>query len=322
MKEKFLFLVCVLIPVVLTSQNNFNWVLSKSWPEPESVISIGSPTGLGIDSKNNLVIFHRSGRLWTNPLPKDKIKENVISYLNIKSGQVINSWGYNMFVMPHGLEIDNNDNIWVTDVALHQVFKFNPNGKLLLTLGKSFKPGNDQNHFNMPTDVSVLSDGSFYVSDGYGNSRIMKFSKQGKFLFQIDGFGKGKNEFNIPHGIDNDLQNNIYVADRENNRVKKYDNKGDLLKIWQNKTSQQLYSVKVDNKNDLVYAIDYYIKDGKEIMGSNIFVLDKELNLLNKFGRSGNYKGPITRYHDIEIDQFGSIYAADILNNIIQVFKL
>tara|TARA_B100000780_G_scaffold134762_1_gene94440 strand:+ start:1807 stop:2775 length:969 start_codon:yes stop_codon:yes gene_type:complete len=322
MKEKFLFLVCVLIPVVLTSQNNFNWVLSKSWPEPESVISIGSPTGLGIDSKNNLVIFHRSGRQWTNPLPKDKIKENVISYLNIKSGQVINSWGYNMFVMPHGLEIDNNDNIWVTDVALHQVFKFNPNGKLLLTLGKSFKPGNDQNHFNMPTDVSVLSDGSFYVSDGYGNSRIMKFSKQGKFLFQIDGFGKGKNEFNIPHGIDNDLQNNIYVADRENNRVKKFDNKGDLLKIWQNKTSQQLYSVKVDNKNDLVYAIDYYIKDGKEIMGSNIFVLDKELNLLNKFGRSGNYKGPITRYHDIEIDQFGSIYAADILNNIIQVFKL
>ena len=322
MKEKFLFLVCVLIPFVLTSQNNFNWVLSKSWPEPESVISIGSPTGLGIDSKNNLVIFHRSGRQWTNPLPKDKIKENVISYLNIKSGQVINSWGYNMFVMPHGLEIDNNDNIWVTDVALHQVFKFNPNGKLLLTLGKSFKPGNDQNHFNMPTDVSVLSDGSFYVSDGYGNSRIMKFSKQGKFLFQIDGFGKGKNEFNIPHGIDNDLQNNIYVADRENNRVKKFDNKGDLLKIWQNKTSQQLYSVKVDNKNDLVYAIDYYIKDGKEIMGSNIFVLDKELNLLNKFGRSGNYKGPITRYHDIEIDQFGSIYAADILNNIIQVFKL
>ena len=322
MKEKFLFLVCVLIPVVLTSQNNFNWVLSKSWPEPESVISIGSPTGLGIDSKNNLVIFHRSGRQWTNPLPKDKIKENVISYLNIKSGQVINSWGYNMFVMPHGLEIDNNDNIWVTDVALHQVFKFNPNGKLLLTLGKSFKPGNDQNHFNMPTDVSVLSDGSFYVSDGYGNSRIMKFSKQGKFLFQIDGFGKGKNEFNIPHGIDNDLQNNIYVADRENNRVKKFDNKGDLLKIWQNKISQQLYSVKVDNKNDLVYAIDYYIKDGKEIMGSNIFVLDKELNLLNKFGRSGNYKGPITRYHDIEIDQFGSIYAADILNNIIQVFKL
>ena len=322
MKEKFLFLVCVLIPVVLTSQNNFNWVLSKSWPEPESVISIGSPTGLGIDSKNNLVIFHRSGRQWTNPLPKDKIKENVISYLNIKSGQVINSWGYNMFVMPHGLEIDNNDNIWVTDVALHQVFKFNPNGKLLLTLGKSFKPGNDQNHFNMPTDVSVLSDGSFYVSDGYGNSRIMKFSKQGKFLFQIDGFGKGKNEFNIPHGIDNDLQNNIYVADRENNRVKKFDNKGDLLKIWQNKISQQLYSVKVDNKNDLVYAIDYYIKDGKEIMGSNIFVLDKELNLLNKFGRSGNYKGPISRYHDIEIDQFGSIYAADILNNIIQVFKL
>ena len=156
----------------------------------------------------------------------------------------------------------------------------------------------------------------------YGNSRIIKFSKKGEFLFQIDGFGNGKNDFNIPHGIDNDNQNNIYVADRENNRIKKFDDKGNLLKIWQNKISQQLYSVKVDNKNDLVYAIDYYIKDGKEIMGSNIFIFDKELNLLNKFGRSGNYQGPITRYHDIEIDEYGNIYAADILNNIIQVFKL
>ena len=322
MKKCFLFTVCILIPFFLISQNNFKPVLIKSWPESQATIYIGNPTGLGIDSKNNLVIFHRSSRQWTNPLPKDKIKENVITYLNINSGEIVNSWGKNMFVMPHGLEIDNNDNIWVTDVAMHQVFKFNPNGKLLLSLGEIFKPGNDQNHFNMPTDITVLSDGSFYVSDGYGNSRIIKFSKEGKFLFQIDGFGNGQNEFNIPHGIDNDLQNNIYVADRENNRIKKFDNNGNLLKIWQNKISQQLYSLKVDNKNDLVYAIDYYIKDGKEIMGSNIFILDKELKLLNKFGRSGNYEGPTTRYHDIEIDEFGRIYAADILNNIIQLFKL
>ena len=322
MKKYFLFPIYILIPFFLISQNNFKPVLTKSWPESHSTISIGNPTGLGIDSKNNLVIFHRPSRLWTNPLPKDKIKENVISYLNINSGEIVNSWGENMFVMPHGLEIDNNDNIWVTDVAMHQVFKFNSKGKLLLTLGEIFKPGEDQNHFNMPTDITVLSDGSFYVSDGYGNSRIIKFSKKGKFLFQIGGFGNRQNEFNIPHGIDNDLQNNIYVADRENNRIKKFDDKGDLLKIWQNKISQQIYSVKVDNKNDLVYAIDYYIKDGKEIMGSNIFILDKELNLLSKFGRSGNYQGPTTRYHDIEIDKYGNIYAADILNNIIHVFKL
>ena len=322
MIKYFLFYTFLLIPFLLISQNNFNPVLIKSWPESKSTIYIGNPTGLGVDSKNNLVIFHRSSRLWTNPLPKDKIKEKVISYFDAESGKVINSWGENMFVMPHGLEIDNDDNIWVTDVAMHQVFKFNSKGELLLTLGEIFKPGEDQNHFNMPTDITVLSDGSFYVSDGYGNSRIIKFSKKGEYLFQIDGFGNGKNEFNIPHAIDNDNQNNIYVADRENNRIKKFDDKGNLLKIWQNKISQQLYSVKVDNKNHLVYGIDYYIKDGQEIMGSNIFILDKELNLLNKFGRSGNYQGPITRYHDIEIDEYGNIYAADILNNIIQVFKL
>jgi peptidylamidoglycolate lyase len=322
MKEKFLFIVYLLAPFFLISQNNFNPLLIKSWPNSKSSISIGSPTGLGIDSKNNLVIFHRSGREWTNPLPIDKIKANVISHLNIKSEQVINSWGSNMFVMPHGLEIDKNDNIWVTDVALHQVFKFNLKGELLLTLGKSYEPGNDSNHFNMPTDVTVLNDGSFYVSDGYGNSRIIKFSKKGKYLFQIEGFGNGKNEFNIPHGIDNDNLNNIFVADRENNRIKKFDNNGNLLKIWQNNVSQQLYSVKFDNKNNLVYAIDYYIKGESKIMGSNIFILDKDLNLINKFGRSGNYEGLISRYHDIEIDQVGNLYTADILNNVVQYFKL
>ena len=133
MKKCFLFTFCILIPFFLISQNNFKPVLIKSWPESQATIYIGNPTGLGIDSKNNLVIFHRSSRQWSNPLPKDKIKENVITYLNINSGEIVNSWGKNMFVMPHGLEIDNNDNIWVTDVAMHQVFKFNPNGKLLLS---------------------------------------------------------------------------------------------------------------------------------------------------------------------------------------------
>ena len=321
MKRHTLLVIYVLIPYILFSQNNYDPILAKTWPKHKSSINIGTPTGLGIDSKNNLVIFHRSGQNWTNPLPKTKIKENTISILNIESNKIVDSWGSNMFVMPHGLEVDNEDNIWVTDVALHQIFKFDKKGNLLLKIGESFIPGNDSSHFNMPSDITVLNDGSFYVSDGYGNSRIIKFSKNGKYLFEIGGFGKGKNDFNIPHAIDNDDENNIYVADRENNRIKKFDNKGNLLKLWMNKTSQQLYTIKLDDEKKLVYAIDYHINNN-EIIGSNIFLLDKDLNLQYKFGRSGNYIGPVSRYHDIESDKTGRLFTADILNNIIQIFKL
>jgi peptidylamidoglycolate lyase len=78
--------------------------------------------------------------------------------------------------MPHGLEIDAKDNIWITDVGLHQVIKYDSSGQELIVLGQENEPGNDSTHFNLPTDIAVSKNGSFYVSDGYGNSRIIKFS--------------------------------------------------------------------------------------------------------------------------------------------------
>ena len=86
--------------------------------------------------------------------------------------------------MPHGLEVDREDNIWVSDVGLHQVIKFDPLGNQVMIIGEKNKPGSDENHFNLPTDIAVAKDGSFYVSDGYGNSRIIKFSKNGDYLFE------------------------------------------------------------------------------------------------------------------------------------------
>ena len=100
--------------------------------------------------------------------------------------------------MPHGLEIDNENNVWITDVGLHQVIKYDSNGKELMVLGKEFEPGSDSYSFNLPTDVAVANDGSFYVSDGYGNSRIIKFSKDGSYQFEWGAFGNEKSQFNIP----------------------------------------------------------------------------------------------------------------------------
>lgn len=99
--------------------------------------------------------------------------------------------------MLHGLTVDKENNVWVTDVALHQIFKFSHEGKLLMKLGVAKTPGNDSIHFNLPTDVAVANDGSFYVSDGYGNSRVVKFSKEGKYIFEWGE--KGNQRVNLTH---------------------------------------------------------------------------------------------------------------------------
>jgi peptidylamidoglycolate lyase len=298
------------------------YVLAHQWPNlPEDFI-LGNPTGLGIDSDNNIVIFHRASRVWSEQMPETKIQENTIVKLDKETGELLNSWGADLFIMPHGLDVDKDNNIWVSDVALHQVFKFSPDGNLLLTLGKPKVPGNDAEHFNLPTDVAVADDGSFYVSDGYGNSRIVKFSKEGEYLFEWGTMGNKSGEFNIPHGIDLDKYGNIYVADRENNRIQKFDAQGGFITLWQNTLSEQLYSVTIDKPNDRLFGIDYMTVNNTTILGSDIFRFDLNINLQMQFGRTGFYDGPISRYHDIVIDDEGSIYVGDILGNKIQKFQL
>ncbi len=169
------------------SKNFDSYVLVEGWPKLPKDFVLGNPTGLGINSENNIVVFHRASRVWGELMPEDKIQENTILTLNKQTGEVLKSWGANLFIMPHGLEVDNQNNIWVTDCGLHQVFKFDCNGNLLMILGEAKVSGNDSSHFNEPTDIAVAEDGSFYISDGYENSRIAKFSKEGKYLFEWNG---------------------------------------------------------------------------------------------------------------------------------------
>ncbi|MES2882564.1 MAG: 6-bladed beta-propeller, partial [Bacteroidota bacterium] len=142
-------------------------------------------------------------------------------------------------------------------VGLHQVFKFNSEGQLLMKLGVAKQSGNDSLHFNLPTDVAVANDGSFYVSDGYGNSRVMKFSAAGKYLFEWGTHGTKAGEFDIPHGITLNNKSNVFVADRENNRIQVFDSTGIFLKeIKNNESVSQLPSVTIDHLQNL-FAIDY-----------------------------------------------------------------
>ena len=296
-----------------------SYELVEGWPNlPEGYI-VGMPTGLAINSKGNIVVFNRT-RPWSFPPPEEKIKSNIIITIDSETGKLLESWGADLFLMPHGLEVDQDNNIWVTDVGLQQVIKFNSEGKLLSILGEETVLGNDNTHFALPTDIAVTPDGSFYVSDGYRNSRIIKYSKNNTFLL-----GWGKNgpdyklnkgdkvgEFNTPHGMDLDKKMNVYIADRENNRIQKFDSEGKFIKLWQNKSGQQLYSVAVDHKNNRLLAIDY----DSISKASTIFRFDLDLNLEMQF------INPNAKYHDIAVDKEGTIYVGDIVGHKIQKFLL
>ncbi len=304
-----------------SSKSISEYELIANWAKIPDDYTLGNPTGVALKSNQNLVVFHRGSRSWQVPMPKEKIIEDTFIEIDKATGKIIKSWGSNLFIMPHGLEIDKEDNIWITDVGLHQVIKYDSNGNELMVLGKEYTPGKDSLHFNLPTDVAVFENGSFYVSDGYGNSRIIKFSSEGEYLFEWGVFGENKNEFNIPHGLDLDKNGNVYVADRENNKIQKFDSLGNFIIEWKNKMIGQLYSVNVNNYENYLFGIDYIVSKNSAPLGSDIIKFDLDLNFKSKFGRSGNYKGPKARYHDIQVDNEGNIYVGDILNNTIHKFK-
>lgn len=297
-----------------------NYELIKDWPQLLPGYNLGQPTGIGIDTSNHIFIFHRAGRRWTEPFPDSAISLPTILELDNGSGKILNSWGANYFIMPHGLTVDRNNNVWVTDVGLHQVLKFSHDGRLLMKLGVPKVQGNDSLHFNLPTDVAVDNDGSFYVSDGYGNSRVVKFSATGKYLFQWGKHGNKPGEFNIPHAISLDNNGNVFVADRENNRIQVFDSTGIFIKeLMNNEKVAQIPSLTLDN-NQHLFAVDYDFKD-TIVNGSTIFCYDSTGKIFLKFSGAGTNKRAVGWFHDIAVDRDGNVYAGDIHNMKVLKFK-
>lgn len=299
------------------------YVLDTNWNRNSNLYIVSQPTGIGIDNLNHIFVFQRTGRKWTDPFPDTLISQNTIFELDNEAGKIINSWGANYFIMPHGLTVDKDNNVWVTDVGLHQIFKFNHDGKLLMKLGIAKVPGNDSIHFNLPTDIAIASDGSFYVSDGYGNSRVVKFSSTGKFIMTWGAYGKMRGEFIIPHGIAIDKNDIIYVADRQNNRVQLFDTTGKFLKeLKNNEQVEQLPSLALDLNNKL-YAIDYdpRKKADSTVTGSTFFEFDSSQNATAHFGATANTKRTSCWFHDIAIDNKGNIYIGDIIGLKVLKFK-
>ncbi|XP_050650814.1 peptidyl-glycine alpha-amidating monooxygenase isoform X16 [Macaca thibetana thibetana] len=297
----------------------------------------GQVSGVALDPKNNLVIFHRGDHVWDGNSFDSKfvyqqiglgpIEEDTILVIDPNNAAVLQSSGKNLFYLPHGLSIDKDGNYWVTDVALHQVFKLDPNNKEgpILILGRSMQPGSDQNHFCQPTDVAVdPGTGAIYVSDGYCNSRIVQFSPSGEFITQWGEESSGSSplpgQFTVPHSLALVPHlGQLCVADRENARIQ----------CFKTDTKEFVREIKHSSFGRNVFAISYipgllFAVNGKPHFGDQEPVQGFVMNFSS--GEIIDIFKPVRKHfdmpHDIVASEDGTVYIGDAHTNTVWKFTL
>lgn len=175
-------------------------------------------------------------------------------------GNLLKSFGAGLITWPHGMFVDPEGNVWVTDARGdgergHQVWKFSPEGEVLMTLGTKGVPGLGQNVFNQPNDVLVAPDGSIFVADGHGpggNNRIVKYDADGNYLLEWGETGYAPGQFREPHALAMDSMGRLFVADRHNNRIQLFDQEGSHLDTWHQFGRNSGLFI----KDDILYAVD------------------------------------------------------------------
>ena len=216
--------------------------LVENWAQfPPGVTKWGAATGVDVDAQDNVYVFHRHESMPIMAFDRD--------------GKFLRAWGQGMVKTTHFLRVDPSGHVWITDRGDMQAFKFNSSGKLLMTLGKKGATGDNtsQDAFNGMADLAVNKNGDIFIADGEGpNTRVVKFSKDGKFIKWWGGKGIDPGQFNVPHSIAIDSKGRVYVADRSNNRIQIFDQAGKFLNQWTNfGTPWGLFI-----RDDLIYVVD------------------------------------------------------------------
>ncbi len=268
---------------------------------PDS-LEAASYAGVAMNARDNLVILSRG----------------TPTFLEFeKSGRFVRSFGADgLFARSHGLHIDRDNNIWATDVADHVVMKLDADGNVLMTLGTKGSAGewddaNGQHLFSEPNDVALDSQGNIYVAQGHGGTlpRVLKFSPQGTFIRQWGSRGYGAGEFVAAHAIEIDANDVVYVADRENMRVQRFDTEGTLLREW---------------KFDAMVCAMFLHTDGYMYITTGfdgeLAKVDMEGNVLGAIGSPGTGNGQFGEAHALTLDSASNVYISDVILRRIQKF--
>ncbi len=218
-----------------------------------------------------------------------------------RDGVLQNSWGQEFFKTPHSIWIDSDDLIYITDCGLHTVTVHSPTGELVSTLGTPNQPGETGKPFNEPTWVVRADDGEFYVSDGYGQNYVHRFSADGKLLNTWGGSGTKPGQFDLPHCVRIDSRNRVLVIDRTSERIQIFDREGRFLEKWtQFMSANDLY---IDG-GDIIY-----LAEGPR----RVSILDLDGNVITQWGEEGSAPGQMVDHpHGIWVDSRGDIYMCEV----------
>ena len=273
--------------------------------------------GIATDSRDRVFVFAR-GR---HPL-----------LVFERDGTFVTTWGEGVFKRPHGITIGPDDAVYLSDDHGHQVSKFTPEGKVLLTLGTG-EPSDTgvegmdyrtirraAGPFHYPTNLGLSDDGMMYVTDGYGNSRVHKFSAKGELLLSWGEPGAGPGQFHLPHGIAIDTQGIVYVADRENSRVQLFSQDGKYLSEWTDVVRPcQVFITRTEQ----VYVAELGYHAGHwpgsptptaDAVGGRVSVFDLKGKLLARWGggKSPCAPGDFFAPHGICVDTRGDVYVGEV----------
>ena len=291
--------------------------VDTSWPKKPESFEWAQMPGITVVDHDQVYIYTRSN-------PAVQVYKT--------DGEFIRSWDSGDPSGAHFIRIDPEGNVWTANIADHVIRKHNPEGKLLLTIGELGVAGADSGHFDKPTDMSVLPSGDIFVTDGYGNRRVVHFDANGNYVNEWGKEGNQPGQFALPHSIVADSKGRLYVADRENARIQVFDTKGKLLDVWENiVTPWGLWLTK--NQELWVCGSSCFKKEG---MDENI-VLPPPDQVLMKLSLEGKVlmwiplprtkvppgkPGELDWVHAVALDSQGNLYLGDIQGKRAQKFSL
>jgi DNA-binding beta-propeller fold protein YncE len=290
--------------MVALGTESFTYQVVENWAKLPDGYSFKEVGGVGVDAQDNVYVFNRGA----HPM-----------MVFDRGGNFLRSWGEGIFPRAHGITMAPDDTMFLSDDGDHTVRKCTLDGKVLFMLGTSGKPAAfmSGDPFNRCTHVAIdPRNGDFYVSDGYGNARVHKYTPDGKLLFSWGESGTDPGEFNIVHNIATDKDGWVYVADRENHRIQVFDPNGKFETQWVNMARPcGLY---LDQPSGLAYIGELGAAIGPNAegrkLGPRVSIYNTQGQLLARLGDEGEGESPgrFIAPHGVCIDSRGDIYVGEV----------